>query len=191
MRFQGKIDRWNDTKGFGFVTPNGGGEKAFVHISNFEEKTTRPKNGDLITYEQTKDEKARIRAEKIQFVAIRSVKHHKKTPSALTMTVTVSLLAFLGIAGISKYKSVSSPHEIEVSPTVSNHASPLQEMEHSPTLSNPVHTTLTSKFKCDGRTTCSTMSSCEEASFFTKNCPNTTMDGDGDGIPCEDQWCQN
>ena len=89
MRFQGKIDRWNDTKGFGFVTPNGGGEKAFVHISNFEEKTTRPKNGDLITYEQTKDEKARIRAEKIQFVAIRSVKHHKKTPSALLITQEV------------------------------------------------------------------------------------------------------
>lgn len=191
MRFQGKIERWNDIKGFGFVTPNGGGEKAFVHISNFEEKSSRPKNGDLITYEQTKDEKSRVRAEKIQFVAIRSVKHPKKISSALTITMTVSLLAFFGIAGIFKYKSVSSPQEIEISPTLTKSDSPLQVIEHSPTLSNPVHTTLTSKFKCDGRTTCSTMSSCEEASFFTKNCPNTKMDGDGDGIPCEDQWCQN
>jgi hypothetical protein len=33
------------------------------------------------------------------------------------------------------------------------------------------------------------MTSCEEAKFFLKNCPDTKMDGDGDGIPCESQWC--
>jgi hypothetical protein len=33
------------------------------------------------------------------------------------------------------------------------------------------------------------MSSCEEAKFFLLNCPGTKMDGDGDGIPCEQQWC--
>ena len=47
-----------------------------------------------------------------------------------------------------------------------------------------------SSFKCDGRTRCSQMTSCEEATFFLKNCPNVKMDGDGDGIPCEDQWCR-
>ncbi|MFN5835681.1 MAG: cold-shock protein, partial [Pseudanabaena sp.] len=31
MRFQGKISDWNDERGFGFVTPNGGGPKAFLH----------------------------------------------------------------------------------------------------------------------------------------------------------------
>ncbi|WP_323054400.1 excalibur calcium-binding domain-containing protein [Microbulbifer thermotolerans] len=40
-------------------------------------------------------------------------------------------------------------------------------------------------FKCDGRQYCSQMTSREEAVFFTRNCPNTKMDGDGDGIPCE------
>lgn len=44
-------------------------------------------------------------------------------------------------------------------------------------------------FKCDGRTHCSQMKSCEEATFFIKNCPNTQMDGDNDGTPCESQWC--
>jgi len=43
--------------------------------------------------------------------------------------------------------------------------------------------------QCDGRTRCSQMTSCAEATFFIKNCPNTEMDGDGDGIPCEKQWC--
>ena len=45
------------------------------------------------------------------------------------------------------------------------------------------------QFRCDGRTHCSHMKSCEEATFFLRNCPNTKMDGDNDGIPCERQWC--
>lgn len=45
------------------------------------------------------------------------------------------------------------------------------------------------QFVCDRRTYCSQMTSCEEATFFLKNCPGTKMDGDGDGVPCERQWC--
>jgi len=45
------------------------------------------------------------------------------------------------------------------------------------------------QFHCDGRTMCSQMTSCVEATFFLQNCPNTQMDGDHDGIPCERQWC--
>lgn len=44
-------------------------------------------------------------------------------------------------------------------------------------------------YRCDGREYCSQMSSCAEATFFSQNCLNTKMDGDGDGIPCESQWC--
>jgi hypothetical protein len=43
---------------------------------------------------------------------------------------------------------------------------------------------------CDGRTYCSQMTSCAEATFFMKNCPGTKMDGDNDGVPCEKQWCR-
>ena len=46
----------------------------------------------------------------------------------------------------------------------------------------------TSQFSCDGREHCNQMHSYEEAVFFIKNCPNTKMDGDHDGIPCEDQF---
>ncbi|NCR09669.1 MAG: excalibur calcium-binding domain-containing protein [Microcystis viridis Mv_BB_P_19951000_S69] len=45
------------------------------------------------------------------------------------------------------------------------------------------------QFRCDGRTHCSQMTSCAEATFFLRNCPNVKMDGDGDGVPCESQWC--
>jgi len=46
------------------------------------------------------------------------------------------------------------------------------------------------RFKCDGRTYCSQMTSCAEATFFLQNCPGTKMDGNNDGIPCEKQWCK-
>jgi hypothetical protein len=45
------------------------------------------------------------------------------------------------------------------------------------------------KFRCDGRTHCSQMTSCEEATYFLQNCPGVKMDGEGDGVPCEKQWC--
>lgn len=46
-----------------------------------------------------------------------------------------------------------------------------------------------SPFKCDSRKYCSQMSSCAEAKYFLSNCPGVKMDGDGDGIPCEDHLC--
>lgn len=45
-------------------------------------------------------------------------------------------------------------------------------------------------FRCDGRTRCSQMRSCEEAKFFLLNCPGAQMDGNHDGVPCEQQWCR-
>lgn len=45
-------------------------------------------------------------------------------------------------------------------------------------------------FQCDGRTYCSQMTSCAEATYFLRHCPGTKMDGNNDGVPCEKQWCQ-
>lgn len=44
-------------------------------------------------------------------------------------------------------------------------------------------------FTCDGRKYCSQMTSCAEAKYFLSNCAGVKMDGDGNGIPCEKQWC--
>ncbi|MEP7060938.1 MAG: excalibur calcium-binding domain-containing protein [Betaproteobacteria bacterium] len=49
---------------------------------------------------------------------------------------------------------------------------------------------LESQFKCDGRTYCSQMTSCAEATYFLQHCPGTKMDGNNDGVPCEQQWCR-
>lgn len=43
----------------------------------------------------------------------------------------------------------------------------------------------TTSFHCDGREYCTQMHSLEEARWFVRNCPNTKMDGNHDGEPCE------
>ncbi|MBC8024377.1 MAG: excalibur calcium-binding domain-containing protein [Steroidobacteraceae bacterium] len=48
-----------------------------------------------------------------------------------------------------------------------------------------------SRFRCDGRTHCSQMTSCDEAFYFLQNCPGVKMDGGSDGVPCKRQWCGN
>ncbi|WP_299697024.1 excalibur calcium-binding domain-containing protein [Hydrocarboniphaga sp.] len=48
----------------------------------------------------------------------------------------------------------------------------------------------TGQFQCDGRTYCSQMTSCAEAKYFIQHCPDTKMDGNNDGVPCEKQWCR-
>jgi micrococcal nuclease len=45
------------------------------------------------------------------------------------------------------------------------------------------------KYNCDGRSYCSQMTSCAEATWFLNNCPGVKMDGDRNGVPCESQWC--
>jgi len=47
-----------------------------------------------------------------------------------------------------------------------------------------------SVYECDGRTHCSQMTSCAEATWFLQHCPGTKMDGNNDGVPCERQWCR-
>ncbi|WLP95599.1 excalibur calcium-binding domain-containing protein [Psychrobacter sp. M13] len=44
-------------------------------------------------------------------------------------------------------------------------------------------------FSCDGRQHCAQMTSCAEATYFNNYCPDTKMDGNYDGVPCEQQWC--
>ena len=62
MRYAGRISEWHDDKGYGFVAPNGGGERCFVHARDFEAGSRRPAAGDLISFEASLDPKGRPKA---------------------------------------------------------------------------------------------------------------------------------
>lgn len=66
MRYAGRISDWNDDKGYGFVVPNGGGERAFVHVNEFERGARRPATGDLISYSPVKAAGGRLQARAIR-----------------------------------------------------------------------------------------------------------------------------
>ncbi len=73
MRYQGRITKWKDDQGFGFIAPNGGGEPVFVHVKTFSNRDRRPVGNELVTYELTVDERRRPRAAKVAFVGERRV----------------------------------------------------------------------------------------------------------------------
>ena len=90
------------------------------------------------------------------------------------------LLVLAGLAwyGYGKYQAA---HAVTPEGIPYNGHPPL-EMADSSASADP-------SFKCDGRTMCSQMTSCAEATYFIQHCPNTKMDGNNDGVPCEHQWC--
>lgn len=67
MRYQGRLTDWNDDKGFGFVTPNGGGMRAFVHVKAFKDRQRRPSGNEILTYEMTVDTAGRPQARNVAF----------------------------------------------------------------------------------------------------------------------------
>ena len=63
MRTTGKITKWNDDKGFGFITPNATGKQVFIHISAFSNRSRRPEINQVVTYTLSTDKQGRPRAE--------------------------------------------------------------------------------------------------------------------------------
>ena len=56
----GTVKFFNTTKGFGFITPDGGGNDAFVHISAVEAAGMRTLNSDQrVSYELEPDRRGR------------------------------------------------------------------------------------------------------------------------------------
>jgi len=90
----------------------------------------------------------------------------------------IILMAVIGFAGWSYYQNGMPGRSSVDQQTPSQPLAPDQVAQSRASQVVP-------KFRCDGRQHCSQMTSREEAVFFTRNCPNTKMDGDRDGIPCE------
>ncbi|MES2463360.1 MAG: DUF1294 domain-containing protein [Armatimonadota bacterium] len=70
LRHQGRITNWNDERGFGFVVPENGGERAFLHINAFERKHRRPVGDEIVSYELRRDEKNRPQAAAVRYAEV-------------------------------------------------------------------------------------------------------------------------
>lgn len=179
-RIDGRLKTWNDGKGFGFITPVNGGQDIFVHISQYPRQGGKPVIGEALSFEVTLNSdgkknaihvlrpgQARPAMSKASHGARRSERRGKG--SFFGTLLSIGFIAALGYMG---YQALLPKLK----------GTPAQVIQSSPAM-------MAGRFSCDGRRHCSQMTSCEEATYFLRNCPNTEMDGNGDGIPCESQWC--
>lgn len=93
--------------------------------------------------------------------------------------LVLAMLAALAWYGYGKSKSMGAAEAAVTAPSPA-----------AATPASPSATAAAAQFNCDGRTHCSQMHSCAEATYFLQHCPNTKMDGNNDGVPCERQWCE-
>jgi uncharacterized membrane protein YsdA (DUF1294 family)/cold shock CspA family protein len=70
MRSKGRIRSWKDDKGFGFITPDGGGEDVFVHVSAFDAEGQRPAEGQRVAFDLGRDRKGRRCAQRVTLAGV-------------------------------------------------------------------------------------------------------------------------
>lgn len=92
------------------------------------------------------------------------------------------LLGSIGVLGYQQYTERSASAEGLQAESLYSESSGLGDLPDEPP---------EAQYTCDDRIYCSQMTSCEEAEYFLANCPGVKMDGGGDGVPCERQWCGN
>jgi cold shock CspA family protein len=187
MRYQGKISKWVDEKGFGFIIQDESGEQAFVHISGFEKGQQRPSVGEVVSYEVANDVKKGLQAYKVKYVnrpavQVRSSREAYRHRNGVNLFKWICVVALLLITPY-LYKKVSLP---DFQKAYEQQRSVESRPNQPP---QTISSSNNQSFQCAGKTRCTEMSSCDEAKFYLNNCPGTIADGDGDGIPCEDQWC--
>lgn len=97
MKYAGQITEWNDEGGFGFIVPNGGGDRAFVHISQFKTKARRPSTGDLVTYSLSEDSRGRLQARAIDY-ARQETQDGRKKSTLPGIAIGFGALVAVGVA---------------------------------------------------------------------------------------------
>lgn len=197
MRIDGTLAKWNDQRGFGFIAPANGGPDVFVHISAFPLDGIRPVQGERLSFEIISGEDGTKRAHAIHrpdrqprnpqrpVGARHPEKRSRGFLSKLILLVIFGLLAYTAYGYYTRHAAALHGHlrpPADDSPTPGRPAARIDPVLGAPPAAAPSYT-------CDGRTHCSQMTSCTEATWFLNNCPGVKMDGNHDGVPCEKQWC--
>lgn len=182
MRVEGTLTKWNDERGFGFITPANGGREVFVHVSAFPRDGQRPSLGERVTFETEAGKDGRLQARNLvcpsrpapRVVRRPEQRTRREKRSAFGPIIALAGVVALAIYGYGEFSRRTVP--VASVPTTVLPAAVAEPESASP-------------FRCDGRQYCSQMTSCAEARYFLKHCPGVEMDGNNDGEPCEQQWC--
>jgi cold shock CspA family protein len=178
VRTHGTLVKWNDERGFGFIAVASGSDEVFVHVSSFPRDGRRPQVGETVSFEiqpGSDGKRKAIRVQRPGAAKPESGRIRKGKSMLARLLEAAVVIAFVAAVGSLAYRRWSMGEETT---TASLPPTPLAQ---------PLATG--AAFECDGRTHCSQMRSCEEATYFLKHCPGTQMDGNNDGEPCEQQWC--
>jgi cold shock CspA family protein len=169
MRLQGKIKSWDKTKGFGFITPNGGGKDVFFHVTNINKSNGLLEVGNLVSYEMPDDASKRQQAVNVEIVDEKVTQGIQASSLFIYPLILMSGLIVLVIYNLVQYPGITIQETLYKSIYVRDYKN--------------------SGFTCEGKTQCSEMVSCKEALYNQDNCGVTEIDEDNDGIPCEEQLC--
>ena len=102
MRRQGKIAKWNDERGFGFISSSEGDDSIFVHISAFPGSDRRPSVNEAVSYTLAFDSQGRPQAKDVRFIVGRStVWPTRKIPrSGVTVQITFAMSFLFALAAL-------------------------------------------------------------------------------------------
>lgn len=106
---KGKLSKWNDDRGFGFIQPSDGSKEVFLHISALKKAVRRPQIGDTIFYEITTEADGKVRAVNASIAGVKLAppassqltarSHRPKRKASLIQTVIGGAI-LLGIVSI-------------------------------------------------------------------------------------------
>ena len=185
-RIYGELKNWNEEKGFGFIKPLNGGQDVFVHVSNYPKVGGKPRIGETLTFNVTLNEVGKKKAINVQRPGtsqrVSAAAHEEPVQRNNSFLGSIASVALLAALAFGLYQTVAPRLKPVPSAGADQAASP-STLAAAPGAAPSGH------YTCDGRRFCSQMTSCAEATYFLRNCPNTEMDGDNDGVPCESQWC--
>jgi cold shock CspA family protein len=192
MPQSGTLKVWNEDRGFGFIRPADGSADVFVHVSALPREGPRPLVGEALLFEVEPGRDGKLRALRVRRpgqalrddapAAPRPARRPLRRQPERSPVKGLMTLVLAGIVVVSGYTQYTAWQRAR---SVQTPELPLPTQAPSP----PAPSSAASPFRCDGRTHCSQMTSCHEAKYFLAYCPDVKMDGNRDGVPCEQQWC--
>jgi cold shock CspA family protein len=192
---KGKLVRWIDDKGFGFIKPESGSADVFIHISALKTMSRPPVVGDIIFYKTSLNDKGKLRAINAKIDGVSHVltvapidrKPRTQKSSAPQQRPHRTYNTYRPPYKKSGYRFIPVLLVVAAVSIFSKFANQNVSSGQS-VLPIAVPPKPAQNFQCLGKVHCSEMTSYEEAEFYLQNCPGTKMDGDNDGIPCEQQF---